>query len=95
MPRQGPLLRISSALKSELNASARTVVAVALGPNRGDRLGVSETSGVSNGSILAAFQLLVAVAVMYELGEVPAGPAASPNPHLQRVEGKIGVQAGR
>ena len=59
MPRQGPLLRISSALNSELNAPARAVVAVAFGPDRGDSLGVGETVGVSNCSILNS-----AVAVM-------------------------------
>lgn len=52
MPRQGSLLRISSALNSELNAPARAVVAVAFGPDRGDSLGVGETVGVSNCSIL-------------------------------------------
>jgi hypothetical protein len=54
MPHHGPLSRISSALNSELNASARTVVAVALGPDRGDRLGVGETVGVQAGCELPA-----------------------------------------
>jgi len=90
IPRVGPLSRISSALNSELNAPARKVVAVALGPDRGDSFGVGETFGVSNGSILNA-----AVAVLHQLREVPAGAAPSPDPHFQRVEGKVGVQAGR
>lgn len=39
--------------------------------------------------------MIVAVAVIFELGEVPASPAAGPDSHLQRVEGEIGVQAAR
>jgi hypothetical protein len=69
-----------------------TIEAVALGHNRGDSfgVGVGETVSATDSSILNS-----PVAVKNQLAQVPASPAAGPDPYLQRVEGKVGVQTGR
>jgi hypothetical protein len=64
------------------------VVRVALGPDRGDGLGLA--LGVANRSILHA-----AVAVMDQPGDFLASALTGPQPHVEGIEREVGAQTGR
>ena len=82
---------MSSALNSELKASGdRVVVAVTLGTDRGDGVGLGEPFGVAQRTVLDS-----AVAVMDQGAGVLPRPPARPQPHVERVQGQGGVHRGR
>ena len=63
----------------------RVVVAVALGAHGSDSVGLSESVGVADGSVLHA-----PVAVMDQPGDVVAGAVAGPQPHVEGIQRQIG-----
>ena len=89
MSSQGPWLRISSALYSELSTSARAKPkGVPLRPHRGDRLALGQGSPVANRPVLHP-----TAGAVHQARQV--GPLTFPLPdgHLQGVQGQVGVQA--
>ena len=90
MSSQGPWLRISSALYSELSGSARAKPkGVALRPHRGDRLALGQGGPVANRPVLHP-----TVGELHQAREVSPGEFPLPDGHSQGVQGQVGVQAG-
>ena len=90
MSSQGPWLRMSSALYSELSASARAKPkGIPLRAYRGDCLAVGQSLPIANGPVLHP-----TVGVVHQTRQL--GPLTFPLPdgHSQGVLGQVGVQAG-
>jgi hypothetical protein len=85
---QGPLLRTSSALNSELERLGQgVVIAVAGAADRCDGAGLGESLGVAHCDVLDSL-----VRVVNQPADVPAGAASGPQALLKGVESQVGAQ---
>ncbi len=83
----GPLSRTSSAVTSEVNASAGALSYESPVEPPEATAPASQPLGVSHRDVSHAL-----VRVVDQPADVAAGPAAGPDAHLQRVEGEVGAR---
>src|SRR3712207_3941459 len=89
MPLQGPRLRISSALNSELNASASALTYLSPVEPTEATAPASARAWLSR---RATYCLGAPVRVVNRPAELPAGATAGPDAHLQGIQRQVGAQ---